>query len=135
MRPRRLQPQQRREHLLDTAAAMFAEQPYDDVTIQDIAARAGVPRALMHHYFSTVDAINTFGVSAGLFALSGVVSRRESPCFRSSARFLSLVRFPAAPQRKSWSRPKALTSCLFHQHLKGNTQLHARSGNRSRICR
>jgi hypothetical protein len=34
MRPRRLQPQQRREHLLDTAAAMFAEQPYDDVMIQ-----------------------------------------------------------------------------------------------------
>lgn len=40
MRPRRLQPQQRREHLLDTAAAMFAEQPYDDVMIQDIAALA-----------------------------------------------------------------------------------------------
>jgi AcrR family transcriptional regulator len=53
MRPRRLQPQQRREHLLDTAAAMFAEQPYDDVMIQDIAARAGVSRALMYHYFST----------------------------------------------------------------------------------
>ena len=53
MRPRRLQPQQRREHLLDTAAVMFAEQPYDDVMIQDIAARAGVSRALMYHYFST----------------------------------------------------------------------------------
>ena len=53
MRPRRLQPQQRREHLLDTAAAMFAEEPYDDVMIQDIAARAGVSRALMYHYFST----------------------------------------------------------------------------------
>jgi AcrR family transcriptional regulator len=51
MRPRRLQPQQRRE--LDTAAAMFAEQPHDDVMIQDIAARAGVSRALMYHYFST----------------------------------------------------------------------------------
>ena len=53
MRPRRLQPHQRREHLLDTAAEMFAEKPYDDVMIQDIAARAGVSRALMYHYFST----------------------------------------------------------------------------------
>lgn len=53
MRSRRLQPHQRREHLLDTAAAMFAEKPYDDVMIQDIAARAGVSRALMYHYFST----------------------------------------------------------------------------------
>jgi hypothetical protein len=50
-RPRRLPPQQRREHLLDTAAAMFAEQPYDDVMIQNIAARAGVSRALMYTIF------------------------------------------------------------------------------------
>lgn len=53
MTPRRLQPQQRREHLLDMAAAMFAEKPCDDVMIHDIAARAGVSRALMYHYFST----------------------------------------------------------------------------------
>jgi AcrR family transcriptional regulator len=50
---RRLKPQLRREHLLDTAAAMFAEKPYDDVMIQDIAAVAGVSRALMYHYFPT----------------------------------------------------------------------------------
>ena len=67
MRPRRLQPQQRREHLLDTAAAMFAEQPYDDVMIQDIAARAGVSRALMYHYFSTKR-----DVYAALFKRRGV---------------------------------------------------------------
>jgi AcrR family transcriptional regulator len=53
VRPRRLRPHQRREHLLDTAAAMLAEKPYDDVMIQDIAVRAGVSRALMYHYFST----------------------------------------------------------------------------------
>jgi AcrR family transcriptional regulator len=50
---RRLKPQQRREQLLDTAAAMFAEKPYDDVMMQDIAARAEVSRALMYHYFSS----------------------------------------------------------------------------------
>jgi AcrR family transcriptional regulator len=48
-----LQPQLRREHLLDTAAAMFPEKPYDDVMIQDIAARAGVSRALIYNYFPT----------------------------------------------------------------------------------
>jgi AcrR family transcriptional regulator len=51
MTKRRLKPQQRREHLLDTAAAMFAEMPYDDVMMMDIAAAAGVSRALMYHYF------------------------------------------------------------------------------------
>jgi AcrR family transcriptional regulator len=53
MTRRRLEPQQRRDHLLDTAAAMFAEKPYDDVMIQDIAARAGVSRALIYNYFPT----------------------------------------------------------------------------------
>ena len=43
--------QHRREQLLDTAAAMFAEKPYDDVMVRDIAAAAGVSRALLHHYF------------------------------------------------------------------------------------
>jgi len=49
--PRRLKPQQRREQLLDIGAAMFAEKPYEDVYVEDIAARAGVSRALMYHYF------------------------------------------------------------------------------------
>jgi AcrR family transcriptional regulator len=53
VRHRRLKPDQRREQLLDTAAAMFAEKPYDDVMVQDIAAVAGVSRALLYHYFPT----------------------------------------------------------------------------------
>jgi AcrR family transcriptional regulator len=50
---RRLQPQQRREQLLDTAAALFAEKPYEDVLMEDIAARAGVSRSLPYQYFSS----------------------------------------------------------------------------------
>jgi hypothetical protein len=41
-RYRRLKPQQRREQLLDTAAAMFAEKPYEDVFVEEIAARGCV---------------------------------------------------------------------------------------------
>ena len=47
----RLEPQQRREQLLDTGAALFAEKPYEDVLVEDIAARAGVSRATLYHYF------------------------------------------------------------------------------------
>lgn len=50
---RRLKPQQRREQLLDTAATMFAERPYEEVWVEDIATRAGVSRATMYHYFPT----------------------------------------------------------------------------------
>jgi AcrR family transcriptional regulator len=48
---RRLDPQQRREQLLDTGAALFAERPYEDVLMEDIAARAGVSRATLYHYY------------------------------------------------------------------------------------
>ena len=50
-RYRRLEAHQRREQLLDTAAAMFAEKPYEEVWVADIARRAGVTRATMYHYF------------------------------------------------------------------------------------
>jgi AcrR family transcriptional regulator len=49
--PRRLKPQQRRDHLLDIAAAMFADKPYEDVFVEDIAARACVSRATLYHYY------------------------------------------------------------------------------------
>jgi AcrR family transcriptional regulator len=48
---RRMKPQQRREQLLDTGAALFAEKPYEDVFMEDIAALACVSRATMYHYY------------------------------------------------------------------------------------
>jgi AcrR family transcriptional regulator len=47
----RLAPGERREQILDAANALFAERAYDEVTIEDIAAAAGVTRGLVHHYF------------------------------------------------------------------------------------
>jgi AcrR family transcriptional regulator len=53
MKRRRLRPQQRRDELLDVGAALFAQKPYDEVLMGDIADRAGVTRSLMYHYFPT----------------------------------------------------------------------------------
>src|SRR4051794_25289127 len=47
----RLDPEQRREQILDAANALFAERGYDEVTVEDIASSAGVTRGLVHHYF------------------------------------------------------------------------------------
>jgi AcrR family transcriptional regulator len=47
----RLDPGQRRDQILDAANALFAERPYDEVSIEDIASAAGVTRGLVHHYF------------------------------------------------------------------------------------
>ena len=47
----RLDAAQRRDQILDAANALFAERPYDAVSIEDIASTAGVTRGLVHHYF------------------------------------------------------------------------------------
>ena len=47
----RLDPEQRRETILDAANALFAGRAYDEVSIEDIARSAGVTRGLVHHYF------------------------------------------------------------------------------------
>ncbi len=41
----------RREHLIDTALALFSEQGYDATSIKQIAAAAGVAVGLLYHYF------------------------------------------------------------------------------------
>jgi AcrR family transcriptional regulator len=47
----RLDPEGRRRQILEAARRVFAKQPYPQVSIQDVAAEAGVTRALVHHYF------------------------------------------------------------------------------------
>lgn len=50
---RRLTPEQRRDELMDVGASLFAEQPYPDVAMEDVARQAGASRALLYHYFPT----------------------------------------------------------------------------------
>jgi AcrR family transcriptional regulator len=44
-------PDERRNQLIDTGAAMFAALPYDKVLMEDVSARAGVSRALLYRHF------------------------------------------------------------------------------------
>ncbi len=51
MSSKRLPPEERREHLL-FGRAHFSAPPFDAVSMEDIARRAGVSKALLYHYFS-----------------------------------------------------------------------------------
>ncbi|MEU2040942.1 TetR/AcrR family transcriptional regulator [Nocardia niwae] len=51
MTRRRLPPDERRRVLLDAGAKLFADQPYDAVLMEDVAAEAGVSRALLYRHF------------------------------------------------------------------------------------
>lgn len=43
----------RRAQLLELGLRLFAERAYDDVSIDDIAAAAGISKGLLYHYFPT----------------------------------------------------------------------------------
>ena len=44
-----------RAAILDAARGLFAERGFERATMRDVAARAGVDPALIHHYFGTKD--------------------------------------------------------------------------------
>lgn len=50
---RRLSTGARREQLLASGARLLSERPYDEVSIEQIAAAAGVSKGLLYHYFPT----------------------------------------------------------------------------------
>jgi AcrR family transcriptional regulator len=47
----RLSPVDRREQLVTIGARLFAERPFSDVWIEQVAEQAGVSRGLVYHYF------------------------------------------------------------------------------------
>ncbi|MCU1682614.1 MAG: TetR/AcrR family transcriptional regulator [Amycolatopsis sp.] len=49
----RLSTEQRREQLLTIGAGLFANRPYDEVWIEEVAEIAEVSRGLLYHYFPT----------------------------------------------------------------------------------
>lgn len=52
-RGRRLAAGERREQILQVAVEIFRAQPYDEVSLDDIAEAAGITRGLINHHFGT----------------------------------------------------------------------------------
>jgi AcrR family transcriptional regulator len=49
----RLDPDQRRDHILEVAGRVFSGTPYAQVSLGDVAREAGVSRSLVSHYFGS----------------------------------------------------------------------------------
>ena len=49
----RLSPDARRQQILDAASELYRERRYDTVSLEELAAAAGVARGLLHHYFGS----------------------------------------------------------------------------------
>jgi len=71
---RRLNPEQRREQLLDVAVELAAGGDLAAVSVQHIAARAGVSEGLRYHYFPTKQALLLAAVRRAADAMSAAVA-------------------------------------------------------------
>jgi AcrR family transcriptional regulator len=49
----RLQPDERRDHILEVAGRVFSGTPYAQVSLSDVGREAGVSRSLVSHYFGS----------------------------------------------------------------------------------
>jgi AcrR family transcriptional regulator len=79
-RRRRLTPDERRAQLLALGVAFLAERPLDDLTIEELSARAGVSRGLVFHYFGSKQGLHQAVVTtAGASMLAASVPRPELP--------------------------------------------------------
>ena len=53
----RLDPEERRRQILKVAIETFRDQRYSEVSLEELATRAGVTRGLLHHYFGSKRAL------------------------------------------------------------------------------
>jgi AcrR family transcriptional regulator len=74
----RLSPSVRRDQLLDLAVRMFTERPYDDFSMDDVAAAAGVSKGLLYHYFPSKRALYLEALRASADELLALVATDTS---------------------------------------------------------
>ena len=68
----RLSVQERRGRLIALGEELFSERPFDEISIDDIAARAQISKGLLYHYFGSKRDFYVEVVRAGVLALRAV---------------------------------------------------------------
>jgi AcrR family transcriptional regulator len=80
-----------RGRILDAARAAFGERGFDGATIRDIAARAGVDAALVHHYFGTKQQLFVAAMEMPVDFATAVPALLTGPEERLGERFVAFV--------------------------------------------
>lgn len=73
----RLQVDERRRQLLDAGAALFAEHAYEDISMRQIAAAAGVSKPLLYHYFPSKPDLFKAAFAVAAAELEAVIAPRD----------------------------------------------------------
>ena len=108
---------QTRQRLLDAAQDLFAEQPFDAVTVRAIATQAGVDPALINHYFGSKEGLFGEVIARITNPDSALGVLTETPQSRWG---YEIVRYADTV----WSSPtgKALLA-VFRRGLSGNPEV------------
>ncbi len=110
-------PEIRRQELLDTAMAVFAEKGYETTTMRDIARAAGVAAGLCYHYFQNKETLYREAV--------------EQYAARCAAPFLAVFRQTDLPFHQAMARAEAAWQASMEHypyysyfHQAGNEMFH-----------
>lgn len=102
-----------RSKLLDTAAGFFAEQGFAAAATAELAARCGVSKALLFHYYSSKEAI-LFDLLEGYTRHLLRIAREVQASSRGKARLHGLIRAFLAAYATSRARHIVLLSDVKH---------------------
>jgi AcrR family transcriptional regulator len=94
----RLSTDERREQLIGLGEQLFSQRPFDEVSVEDIAARAGISAGLLYHYFGSKRGYYVAVVRAGIAELRQVIAVPAGPerTLRSLDAYLAYVEQHAA---------------------------------------
>lgn len=102
-RGRRLNPDERRQEILEAARRLFAERSYRSVSTAEVAEAAGVARSLVHHYFGGIRDVFLAVVADKALELSAVrTAGPETPFERRVAGNVTAALDTVAANRETW---------------------------------
>lgn len=90
-RPRASDFEEKRASLLASAAAVFADQGMDKASMSQIAAEAGVSKALLYHYYPGKDALIFAIIETHLLDLDAAIAAADDPALPAPERLQALV--------------------------------------------
>lgn len=83
--------EEKQRSILTTAARVFAEQGMEKASMAQIAAHAGISKALLYHYYPSKDALIFAIISTHLDALDEAIEQSDDPTLPPERRLRELV--------------------------------------------
>ena len=106
----------KRERLLNAAAAVFAERDFHQVQVSDVAERAGVGKGTVYLYFPTKDDLHRAALEA---SLDGIRVEVEAAVAGEAPVETVLRKIVLAVLRFFWKRQHLLTVIQRYEHANG----------------